>query len=364
MSGKGLREKTISVNLLNLDELQAYFEEKALEGWEVKEISRGCKFEKTEPKKIKYAVVYFKYSHKTDEEEAEFIKSCEEQGWKYIDHNNSIYVFKGVTDCPTPIEADKKRMRREIIHKYIFQNLLMWLLVPIFAILSMNLMSEWVLINYFFLVLFIIALYPLVIILMDLINFIRWCIRTSERFSRAGKKPNLERFSMLKSVSWLVLCVMLIICFAYGRYEPSALVSRDTLPITLEKVSVYPSEGSKRETTYKKSSTFLATEEVYKDYFEIENEAADKGVVKYSIFKSDSPFLMDFYVYTHTHRLFIECKKGDSEEWGAKAVYLVSSFERETIVVYDDIVFIYKNALNSKIPDSEDIASIRKALGH
>jgi hypothetical protein len=42
-------------------------------------------------------------------------------------------------------------------------------------------------------------------------------------------------------------------------------------------------------------------------------------------------------------------------------VYIVTGVEAETVVVYDDTVFIYKDITE---PDSEDIAAIRKALGH
>lgn len=112
----------IQAKLYQLDMLQAYFEKMALKGWEIKEIGDlQCIFGKAEPKATKYSVVYFKYSHKTDAEEAEFLKSCDELGWKFVDHNKNIYVFKANTDFPTPIKVDKKEQRKEVI-AYLFGN--------------------------------------------------------------------------------------------------------------------------------------------------------------------------------------------------------------------------------------------------
>lgn len=107
--------------------------------------------------------------------------------------------------------------------------------------------------------------------------------------------------------------------------------------------------------------TFLATEEIYSDYTVNENRTS----FKYTIFKNDYPFLIDIYAYTHTHGSY-DCEEGNAEEWGAKAVYMVSreGFNRKTVVVYDDTVFVYNYVASDKKLDSENIAAIRKALGH
>lgn len=304
------RKERISFNPYQTDLLQAYLEKMALEGWELQQVGKVCRFKKAESEKIQYAVVYFKYSHKTDEEEAAFLKENEEKGWKFIDHYNNIYVFKAAANHPNPIKFDKKELRKEIIGGYLLGNVLMMILVYLgVAVILSTLYLKWVLVSYGFLFLLPLTVLLVIIVILDLLNFIRWCIITGGRDSKALKKPpNLDKFEKVKLTTLGLLSVVLILCYATLKIFPSGSdIEKDQLPITLETVGVHPTEGSIRKTTYKKNATFLAAEEVYKDCLTDENgNILENQSIKYTIFKSDNRFFIDFYVYAHTHAFFTD----------------------------------------------------------
>lgn len=359
--------KNITIKLYRLDKLQAYFEKMALEGWEIREINQNeCVFGKIEPKKIKYSVVYFKKSNKTGKEEAAFINNCDKLGWKLVDRYKNVYVLKAETDFPMTIPVNNKEQRREIILEYILQNLWEWIFVPALAILNLYEFGfTEVLVNYAHLIIAVLMVAPVIVAVIDLLNFILWCILAGSWFYSSGqprRTPNLDRYAKLKTASLFFVLGMLIFSAVYEyNFSPeSTEISRDQLPIALETIGIYPGDESERKSTYKKSATFLAEVEVYSDSSEKKesNKAPVYHSIDYSIFKNDSPFLIDFYVYAHTHKWFdTDYEAGNADEWGAKAVYTATD-RAKTIVVYDDTVFIYKFTA-----DSEDIAAMRKALG-
>ena len=368
MFNKDTLKKHMSIEPYRMDIIQAYFEKMALEGWEVKEVGAATAyFKKIEPKKQRYAVVYFKHSHKTDEEEAEFIKSCAEKGWQFIDHIENIYVFKATTNYPQQIPVDKREQRKEIIGRYILGSIFSWVIIPLTVILNIYQFGfSTILVDYGYLILSICALYPVIIAFFDVIHFIKWCIRTSGRFidNAHAQAENLGKFEKLKTASWIVVLALLILNVINYAFAPpeSIKISRDQLPISFETIGIQPTAD--RTFTYQKNSTFLATEETYTDYVSDYKDIKNYDYLSYSIFKNKKPILTDIYVYGLTHKLFsLKYTSGDATEWGAEAVYIVSG-DKKIIVVYEDIVFVYHDGLYSKKLNSEDITAIRKALGH
>lgn len=91
--------------------IQAYLEKQAEKGWVLEEIgSFAWKFARSNPRKLRFAVVYFPkadlYDPEPGEEEQTFREFCAHGGWTLAASAAQMQIFYSEAEDPTPIETD------------------------------------------------------------------------------------------------------------------------------------------------------------------------------------------------------------------------------------------------------------------
>lgn len=88
-----------SLEAINIEEMEAYLEDMAEEGWLLREV-RGqliLIFERLEPLSLDFRISPFavedEYSLRTDEELREFEEVCQDLGWTYVLKQGNLYIF-------------------------------------------------------------------------------------------------------------------------------------------------------------------------------------------------------------------------------------------------------------------------------
>lgn len=115
--------------------IQKYLEKQAQKGWMLTELGKyRWKFQRTEPRKLHFAVVYFPEADLFDpapgEAEETFREFCAHSGWKLAGSNAQMQVFYSEREDPTPIETDPL-LEVENIHRAMKKGSLAgyWLLI-------------------------------------------------------------------------------------------------------------------------------------------------------------------------------------------------------------------------------------------
>ena len=115
--------------------IQKYLEKQAEKGWMLTQLGKyRWKFQRTEPRKLHFAVVYFPEADLFDpapgEAEVTFREFCAHSGWILAGANAQIQVFYSELEDPTPIETDPL-LEVENIHKAMKKGSLpgYWLLI-------------------------------------------------------------------------------------------------------------------------------------------------------------------------------------------------------------------------------------------
>ena len=115
--------------------IQKYLEKQAEKGWMLTQLGKyRWKFQRTEPQKLHFAVVYFPEADLFDpapgEAEVTFREFCAHSGWKLAGANAQMQVFYSKLEDPTPIETDPL-LEVENIHKAMKKGSLpgYWLLI-------------------------------------------------------------------------------------------------------------------------------------------------------------------------------------------------------------------------------------------
>ena len=115
--------------------IQNYLEKQAEKGWMLTQLGKyRWKFQRTEPRKLHFAVVYFPEADLFDpapgEAEETFREFCAHSGWILAGANAQMQVFYSELENPTPIETDPL-LEVENIHKAMKRGSLpgYWLLI-------------------------------------------------------------------------------------------------------------------------------------------------------------------------------------------------------------------------------------------
>ena len=115
--------------------IQKYLEKQAQKGWMLTQLGKyRWKFQRTEPRKLHFAVVYFPEADLFDpapgEAEVTFREFCAHSGWILAGSNAQMQIFYSEQEDPTPIETDPL-LEVENIHKAMKRGNLpgYWLLI-------------------------------------------------------------------------------------------------------------------------------------------------------------------------------------------------------------------------------------------
>ncbi len=118
--------------LYDVEAMEKRFEKMAAKGWMISKISGAVKkYTKTEPKILKFTIVYINKTGNaaplTDRQQ-EFMEMCEKSGWQHIVSSEKVHVF--ATDNPNapPIETDPV-VQVDNIYKSLKENMICWFLL-------------------------------------------------------------------------------------------------------------------------------------------------------------------------------------------------------------------------------------------
>ena len=121
--------KTFTTSVTDLDSIQEFLEEMALNGWILKSVSRTTYyFEKCESKKVRYYIDFFnvegnknnpRYSYHGRKE---YIQLCEEAGWNYVTNGNGLLFFYTEDMKLAPIREDGEEKFKGICKYFVLKN--------------------------------------------------------------------------------------------------------------------------------------------------------------------------------------------------------------------------------------------------
>ena len=108
--------------------MQEYFEQKALEGWQLckKEMFSKWVFKRIEPKKLHYAITYLPQFSNEDsfllsKNKKEYLDFCAEQGWQFACVYKNMVIFYNEEENPVPFETDPE-VELAAIHKSMMKH--------------------------------------------------------------------------------------------------------------------------------------------------------------------------------------------------------------------------------------------------
>ena len=113
--------------------IEKHLEKMAAKGWMIDTIgSTLWRYKKTEPKKLKFSVVYYPKDVKEgaiiSDDRQNFIDLCSSGGWNYVTNSGKMHIFSTDdenappidTDAPIQIECIHKFAKTEIVYGYLF----------------------------------------------------------------------------------------------------------------------------------------------------------------------------------------------------------------------------------------------------
>ncbi len=108
--------------------MQEFLEQKAEEGWLLvrKTFAGEWEFERTEPKKLRYAITYLPQFSNEDEfivsdNKEEYLEICAASGWQFACAYKNMVFFYNEEENPLPLETDPEA-ELQLIHKSVLKS--------------------------------------------------------------------------------------------------------------------------------------------------------------------------------------------------------------------------------------------------
>ncbi|MDO4314773.1 MAG: DUF2812 domain-containing protein [Oscillospiraceae bacterium] len=130
--------------------IRAHLEQMAAKGWMLEKMGNWCwRYRRTEPRAVRFAVVYFPTASDFDsspgEDQQTFRDYCAAAGWKPVASWAQMLIFANESDTPVPIETDAA-VQLDNIHRAMKRNFLpghIVLLALYFLQMGMQLSDLW-----------------------------------------------------------------------------------------------------------------------------------------------------------------------------------------------------------------------------
>jgi len=127
---------------MHCDDFARYLSEMAAKGWHFKEWGAGLKFEKGEPKQVRYAVEVFTKASENDlrpePNTQEFAEYCEAAGWKLVDGKQKFCIFKKVDENAVEILTPEERIKNSFKATFSVTYILLFFLYVLNAVLQIS----------------------------------------------------------------------------------------------------------------------------------------------------------------------------------------------------------------------------------
>ena len=229
--------------------IQKYLEEQAAKGWMLDKAGTVCwRFRRTEPRKLKFSVVYFPeadlYDPKPGEGEETFRELCEYSGWKFAGSQAQMLIFYSTSSNPVPIDTDPV-IEVENIHKSMKKSGLLgyWLLMfsAVLQIVSQSLGFATDPLRYLSwnIQLFMLLFWPSMFLMCtwQIISYYRW-YRRAKRAAEEGEFLATQDSQKIE-VSWAgITFVFFVVCALLGPNEISAAIVVGGLVVGLGIIAV------------------------------------------------------------------------------------------------------------------------------
>ncbi|WP_326512430.1 DUF2812 domain-containing protein [Clostridium intestinale] len=198
--------------------LEEYFEAMAESGWLIKSINRPfLKFEKIEPKKLKFSVDILnkisKYDPDDSEDALDYREYCEAAGWKYICQDKKIQVFYTEDYNSTiDIQTDEREKFKSVV-KASLGNMILYL----FLVLTWGFNIKTLVygdISYALTSNFFIFSLPLIFSLILIysskpVNFLIWVLKSRKRL-RENKSIKYNNYKQVRLKNILISSITMI----------------------------------------------------------------------------------------------------------------------------------------------------------
>ena len=210
--------------------IQNYLQEQAAKGWMLDKAGSVCwRFRRTEPRKLKFSVVYFPeadlYDPGPGEGEQTFREYCEHSGWHFVGSQAQMQIFYSESANPVPIDTDPV-IEVENIHKSMKKSMLSgyWSLLVCSVIWMVNVYVQrnndplrFLSAN---LTLYLMAFWPSMFLMCAgrLICYYRWR-RKAKRAAEDGEFLESRGFQKIERVWAILALVGMIGCILFGRSE-------------------------------------------------------------------------------------------------------------------------------------------------
>ncbi|MBR4049770.1 MAG: DUF2812 domain-containing protein [Clostridia bacterium] len=213
--------------------MQEYFEQKALEGWQLckKEMFSKWVFKRIEPKKLHYAITYLPQFSNEDsfllsKNKKEYLEFCAEQGWQFACVYKNMVVFYNEEENPVPFETDPE-VELAAIHKSMLKLCLpksIIALVTSVAVVYALLFSD-ISANLSALVLAILLLIPLDTV-AEFVSYLRWRKKAlaAAATGEFTKSNTIDKFIVAVVIAVFVAAVAIVIIKSFINNAWSTLV--------------------------------------------------------------------------------------------------------------------------------------------
>lgn len=422
MKEKNILKKSILFQAFQADAFKEYLEEMALKGWLLKEAKKKLVFEKVEPKKVIYSVEINDLPYVNKKNPVPIIngikEAYKEQGWLHLGDYSYFSIFVAEKNDALPVITDQKNKLTAV--KKVMRRINIDNIIKIFLFLLIFFMQGFtrIITNYIAILFILVWLFTIFIDISIFIKYRRWrkaalnSIKKDEIIPTLGitevrkYRRILLWSSFIVTFLWIVLTAEIYFKSGY-EYDRIIITCVTLICIFFSLLSYITLKNYYCEKTIKYNynyilnvlitimviASFVLTinkpesseptitlenivegklsgkiESVYtcSNYWACHSKgllfAPDKGdskYIEYSVFKSELPFTNRIFAFEKMHYLgskkYIE---EDASKWGAIAVY--NNQHDITIVVYDDVVFVYDSQIKL---DENDITYIKTTLG-
>lgn len=229
--------------------IQNYLQEQAAKGWMLDKAGTiAWRFRRTEPKKLKFSVVYFPeadlYDPAPGEGEQTFREFCEHSGWHFASSQAQMLIFYNESSNPVPIDTDPV-IEVENIHKSMKKSSLLgyWLLMisAVLQIVSQSLSFTTDPVRYLSLNinLYFIIFWPSMLLMCAgrIFFYYRWH-RRAKRAAENGEFLATRGFQRVEAVWGLISMAGLLACAVFGYNKVTAAVILIGIVVGLGLISV------------------------------------------------------------------------------------------------------------------------------
>ena len=215
--------------------IQNYLETQAEKGWMLEKAGTICwKFRRTEPRKLKFSVVYFPEADICDpapgEGEQTFREFCEHSGWKFAASQAQMMIFYNESHAPVPIDTDPV-IEVQNIHKSMKKSGLLgyWLLMfsAVLQIFSqcLGLATDPLRYLSWNINLYFVIFWPSMLLMCAgrIICYYRW-YRRAKRAAEDGEFLATRGFQKIEAAWAILTLVGLVACAIFGRSKITAVI--------------------------------------------------------------------------------------------------------------------------------------------